>query len=88
MTLEEAKADPLGAMTVETMKSLRRDRLTRLQYIEYITSDNRRFTWTHEDEDNHIPFGFECPDPYIPDYLKKRKPKEVDFWPDGYPEDK
>lgn len=88
MTLEEAKEDPLGGMAVETMRALRRDRLTRLQYIEYITAGNRRFTWTDEDETNHIPFGFECDDPYIPDYLKKRKPTEVDFWPNGYPEDK
>ena len=89
MTLEEALADRLAGAAVRAMRYLRRDRITRLQLIEYITSDNRRFSWTDEDDGNHMPraLQIEDPDPSYPDYLKKRKPTEVDYWPDGYPED-
>ena len=87
MTLEEALADSLANAVVRAMKFLRRDALTRLQYIEYITSDRPRWNWSFEDELNHVPYGLDCDDPYIPEYLKKRKPIEVDYWPDGYPDD-
>ena len=87
MTLEEALADRLAGAAVRAMRYLRRDRITRLQLIEYITSDNRRFSWTFEDDLNHMPRALRCDDPYYPDYLKKRKPTEVRYWPDGFPDD-
>lgn len=90
MTMEEALKDPMAHDVVYVMKKLRRDKITRLQYIEYVTKGDERFRWTVEDEVNHLPYGLISDgevDLYIPSYLKKRIPRLVDFWPDGRPDD-
>ena len=87
VTLEAAEADRMAKAVVDAMRFLRRDHLTRLQFIEFITSYDDRWSWSAERESSNIPHIFSCEDPYIPSYLKNRRPAEVDYWPDGYPDD-
>jgi hypothetical protein len=87
ITLEEAKSDPKGSSAVEAMLHLRRDKISRLQYIEYATRNEQPNEWNEEGLLQSMPEKLAKASKQVPGYILKRKPEEVNFWPHGKPED-
>ena len=77
ITLEQAKANPTCFYAVSIMRSIDRQQLTRLQYIEVIMIENSIRKWSRDreygDQENPLPLQAEDEYYYVPDYLSTGK---------------